>query len=272
MKTMDKRFGSRNFFRQFGLALTSLIVLLALSSCTLVRRSETSEHNRNEASGQAKNILIAAQAFNEEEAGEEADEDKPNPDSPGEAVAFRRLQLQDENGFIPADGLIRAAEHVDVMRTAPPRPGAGISNGSWTSIGPGNIGGRIRSIVIHPTDPNQMWIGSVSGGIWKTSNGGTTWQVQDDFMANMAVSSMVMDPTNPNTLYAGTGEGFYNADGIRGAGVFKTTDGGATWNQLSATNTSDWYYVNRLAIHPTNGQILLAATRSGIWRTIRRIF
>jgi len=264
---------NRKIFTRSGLALISLIVLLTTQSCT--QRPATPLENAvpsqsNQSIEQIKKKIGQMKYDNPDgsSAFEEADADKPNPDSPGEAVAFRRLQLQDENGFVPADGLIRAAEHVDLMRTAPPPPGAGITSGSWTSIGPGNIGGRIRAIVIHPTDANQMWIGSVSGGIWKTSNGGTSWQVQDDFMTNMAVSTMVMDPTTPNTLYAGTGEGFYNGDGLRGAGVFKTTDSGVTWSQLSATNTSNWYYVNRLAIHPTNGQILLAATRSGIWRTI----
>ena len=149
----------------------------------------------------------------------------PNPDHPGEAVEFRKLQLQDENGYIPADGLVVAHEQMKamLMQDAGVNNVGGISRGSWTWLGPGNIGGRVRAIVIHPTTTTTMWAGSVSGGIWKTTNGGVSWQSLDDFMANMAVSTLVMDPSDPNTLYAGTGEGFYNADGLRGAGVFKTT-------------------------------------------------
>ena len=193
----------------------------------------------------------------------------PAPDHPGEAIEFRKLQLQDENGYIPADGLLIAHEQMKSMLTQQNVVAneADISRGSWTWLGPGNIGGRVRALVIHPTTPTTMWAGSVSGGIWKTTNGGVSWLPLDDFMANMAVSTLVMDPSNPDTLYAGTGEGFYNADGLRGAGVFKTTNGGTTWTQLSATNTSDWYYVNRLAISSTGG-VILAATRSGIWRSI----
>ncbi len=193
----------------------------------------------------------------------------PKPDHPGEAVAFRNLQLQDENGYIPPDGLLVAKAQMDAMRASQEvgAAEAGITPGSWTWIGPGNIGGRIRAIVIHPTTPNTMWIGSVSGGIWKTTDGGASWSIQDDFMANMAVSTMIMDPTNSNTLYAGTGEGFYNADGIRGAGIFKTTNGGTAWTQLANTNNSSFYYVNRLAISP-DGNTILAATRSGLWRSV----
>ncbi|MCK7516808.1 MAG: hypothetical protein MZV64_03350 [Ignavibacteriales bacterium] len=70
-------------------------------------------------------------------------------------------------------------------------------------------------------------------------------------MENLAVCTMVMDPTNTNVLYAGTGEGYFNVDAIRGAGIFKTTDAGATWNRLSATNNSSFYYVNKLVIDQT---------------------
>ncbi len=192
------------------------------------------------------------------------------PDQPDEALRFRLLQQQDENGVIPADGLQRAMQHTQQMRAAQRAnvtSEAGIERGAWTWLGPGNIGGRIRSMVIHPITPTWMWVGSVSGGVWKTTTGGASWQPVDDFMANLAVSTLVMDPTNPNILYAGTGEGFYNADGLRGAGIFKSADGGATWTQLSSTTNANFYYVNRLAIAPSNGLLVLAGTSNGIWRS-----
>jgi hypothetical protein len=61
------------------------------------------------------------------------------------------------------------------------------------------------------------------------------FDLSNEYMANLAIACMSMDPANANVIYAGTGEGEYNIDSIRGAGVFKTTDGGATWNQLAAT-------------------------------------
>lgn len=202
---------------------------------------------------------------------------RPKPSFPGEYLEWRKESLVDEHGVIDPNGLMRAQAHVEMMREfggASPS-GAGIGRSSWGSVGPGNIGGRIRSMVIHPVNADMMLVGSVSGGIWKTTNGGTTWTPVNDFMANIAVSTMLIQPlSNGNVIYAGTGEGYYNADGIRGAGIFKSTDGGTTWAQLGSTSTApgtgitaaDFHYVNRLAMS-ADGTTLLAATRTGIFRS-----
>ncbi|MGH7969862.1 MAG: hypothetical protein ACREIC_14150, partial [Limisphaerales bacterium] len=199
---------------------------------------------------------------------------------------FQMLRMRDEHGQIPPDGLMQALDHRRQVGSNPdlfpathdqsllmPDFGtagplvAGVTSGGWTWLGPGNIGGRVRALVMHPTLTNVFWCGGVDGGIWKSTNNGVSWYPLNDFMANLAVSCMVMDPTNSNTLYAGTGEAMYNADAIRGAGIFKTTDGGTTWTQLAATANSSYQYVGRLAISPTNSQVILAATRSGIFRS-----
>ncbi len=135
----------------------------------------------------------------------------------------------------------------------------------WTSLGPGNVGGRTRTIVIDPQDPDRIWAGSVGGGVWLTTNGGANWHPVDDRMANLAVTSVVMDPNNSKVMYAGTGEGFYNGDAIRGAGIFKTING-ASWDLLGNTDTADFQWIQRLAIS-ADGSTLLAATRSGIMRS-----
>ena len=202
----------------------------------------------------------------------------PKPDSPGDWARFRARQQSDETGTVNPEGLLRAVQERESMlqqqglqgRSADV-PLAGIGPGGWTSIGPGNIGGRIRAIAIHPTTPTRVFAGSVSGGIWRTNDAGASWAPVNDFLANLSVSSIVISPTDPNVMYAGTGEGFFNADAVRGAGVFKSTDGGTTWTQLASTNPASagtqWYYVNRLAIHPSNGNILLAATYNGVYRS-----
>ena len=141
--------------------------------------------------------------------------------------------------------------------------------GAWSSLGPGNIGGRTRALVVDPRDPQILFAGGVAGGVWKTTNGGGSWRPLDDLMANLAIGSLAMDPADSNTLYAGTGEGYFNSDSVRGAGIFKTTDGGLNWSRLAATaNSPDFYYVNDLAISPRDPQRVYAATRTGVWRSL----
>ena len=140
-----------------------------------------------------------------------------------------------------------------------------ISPTSWRWLGPGNVGGRIRSIAVHPYKPEILFAGSVGGGIWKTTNGGAGWTPVDDFMAVLSVSSLVINPANPGVMFAGTGEGYGNADSLRGAGIFKSVDGGTTWTQLPGTAEQS-SAVTRLAISP-NGTVVLAGTNTGLWRS-----
>jgi photosystem II stability/assembly factor-like uncharacterized protein len=86
-------------------------------------------------------------------------------------------------------------------------------------------------------------------------------------MGNLAVSSIMFYPADPSIVFAGTGEGFFNADSIRGAGVFMSTNVGESWSQLPSTATTDFDFVNRLAFS-NDGSVLLAATRTGIFRSL----
>jgi hypothetical protein len=140
--------------------------------------------------------------------------------------------------------------------------------GSWQFLGPQNIGGRVRALVIHPTQPNILWAAAVGGGVWKSTNGGAAWLPLSDLLPNIAVNSLAIDPANPNVLYAGTGEGYGNSDAIRGAGVFRTTDGGATWTRLTSTNNSNFHFVNDILVSKGSSQRLYAATKTGVWRSL----
>ena len=190
---------------------------------------------------------------------------EPRPDHAAEAIAWRLLSLQDERGQIPHNADLIAKAQVAAMRRE--GVGAGFDSANWTELGPGNIGGRVRTIAIHPTQSSTMFCGSVAGGIWRTDNGGQTWAPVDDLMNNLAITSIVFQPGDPQVMYAGTGEGFRNSDAIRGAGIFKSTDGGLTWSQLPATNISKFVFVGRIAISP-DGQVLLAGTSVGLYRSL----
>jgi len=209
------------------------------------------------------------------------------PDAPRARQMFRLAQSRDDSGQIPSQPLVRALRELDGLRlrsgrrsvagvptggaVAPahlaiaPPPVAGLAQRQWIALGPGNIGGRTRSILVHPTNHATIWAGSVAGGIWRTDNGGQAWSPVDDFMANLAVTSIVMDPNDPNLIYAGTGEGFGNLDAVRGGGLFRTTDG-TTWSQVPSTAGAGWNTVNRIAIS-ANGATLLVASSEGMRRS-----
>jgi photosystem II stability/assembly factor-like uncharacterized protein len=145
---------------------------------------------------------------------------------------------------------------------------------TWESLGPGNIGGRLRGFVIHPTHPEIMYVSGVSGGVWKTTDGGATWATATDQLANIAFNSLAMNPANPDVLYGGTGEGYFREDvrgtglPLRGAGIYVTRDAGANWSRLESTETDDFYWVNDLVISRLDPSRIYAATRTGVWRSL----
>ena len=153
-----------------------------------------------------------------------------------------------------------------VQNTIQPTASAGVL-AQWKSLGPNNVGGRTRCLIIDPHDPNIMYAAAASGGVWKSGDGGSTWTPIADFLANIAVNSLAIDPNDPNILFAGTGEGYLNIDATRGQGIFETTDGGAHWHQLASTNTKHFYYVRKIAISPTDSKRIYAATATGLFRS-----
>ena len=149
---------------------------------------------------------------------------------------------------------------------------AGILQNRWTALGPSNVGGRVRAILLDPRDPNRIFVGTASGGIWRSTNGGTTFSPITDFSANLTIGAMAIDPTNPDVMYAGSGESFAALNGV---GMFKSTDAGATWNFLQSTSTdvstnpqgAAWTFINRIAVSAADANIVLAATSQGIFRS-----
>ena len=123
---------------------------------------------------------------------------------------------------------------------------------SWSTIGPGNIGGRIRSIVVNSSNPDQIVLGSVSGGIWKSTDGGSSWTPKLDSQDPIAIGSMVL--VGSTDIYAGSGEAWGNVDAVYGGGIYKSTDFGNSWSLLSSTVGSNiWKFKNvlRLAADPS---------------------
>ncbi|MCB0670175.1 MAG: hypothetical protein KDC80_30320 [Saprospiraceae bacterium] len=153
-------------------------------------------------------------------------------------------------------------EQVETLQTTvnPHKRDAGINQ--WTELGPKDFSGRVRAIAVHPTDPNILFVGGVSGGIWKSTNGGASWTPLNDFLPSLSVTSILIHPTGPDTMYLSTGEAFVVST-APGAGIFKSIDGGDTWNLIDAldpNNLTGFHWVNKLVFHPTDRTILFAAT------------
>ncbi len=139
--------------------------------------------------------------------------------------------------------------------------------GNWTELGPSgwirtsswNPGtGRIAAVAMHPSNENIIYIGSPGGGLWKTTNGGTSWQpLTDNNSVWMYIFSLAIDPVNQNVVYAGTGN--------NGNVVIKSTDGGATWAPTGAGPGGSM--IRKILIHPTSTNIVFACASNGIWRS-----
>ncbi len=160
---------------------------------------------------------------------------------------------------------------LDVIATRDAKVGAA----RWRAAGPNQVGGRTRRLLFTPGAPDVMFAAGVSGGVWKSLDGGQQWQSTGDAMATLAVVALVFDPADPNTLYAGTGEGVYvnrpvtRSRGVRGNGIYVSRDAGASWKALpSTTGRAEFAYVNDL-IFDEAGR-LFAATPSGVWLSENR--
>lgn len=230
---------------------------------SLVAISEQTPRSVEDTGGDVTNwpppLIQSPEVIDEELVREQAErEEFEYPENPDARAQQRFLQRADDDGKIDMNALLRAKEHIDEMRARNSDRDGGIWGWEW--LGPGNIGGRIRAIVIHPTQTNRMWIGSVAGGIWRSLDGGASWSPVNDFLPNLSISQIVLDPTNPNIMYASTGEGFGNSDALPGAGIFKSTDGGDHWSQLPATANVNFEWVNDLAHHPLHSDTIYAVT------------
>lgn len=152
-----------------------------------------------------------------------------------------------------------------------------IASATFTPMGPfgaisGNAGGqflksgRLNFVTLHPAGSNTLWVGAPAGGLWKSSDGGLTWTTNTDNLGVIGCSDLAIDPGNPNIMYLATGDG--DAGDTRSIGVMKSTDGGATWFATGLSyNVTSGFLIRRLIINPSNTQILIAATNSGIFRT-----
>ena len=206
------------------------------------------------------------------ESSSENSDHEQKQDSPEQFLLFHRGIRTQEGMDGPAyeanyqlKELKRAKAAAKKSSTARTQSGNGVIE--YQERGPANVPGRTRGLIVDPDDITQRtWFaGSASGGIWKTTNGGTSWEWLTPDLPNLATTVLVMAESNHSIIYAGTGEGFGSFEEVRGHGIFKSINRGATWTFLSSTTEME--EINRIVVKPTNANVILAASNNGIYRS-----
>lgn len=144
--------------------------------------------------------------------------------------------------------------------------------GNWTYIGNTSVtglsgAGRVNFVRVHPTNPSIIFVGSPAGGLWKSTDGGSTWGSNTDWLAQtIGCSDIAINPTNTNIMYLATGDA--EASDTYSVGLLKSTDGGATWNPTGFSSViSQTQIMSRVLINPSNVNIILVATSAGVYRS-----
>lgn len=131
------------------------------------------------------------------------------------------------------------------------------TEGSWEVQGPGNIGARINTVTINPDNSDEILIGFSSGGVFKTTDNGQSWDPIFDSQPDLNIGYISYDPSNPNTIYVGTGDPNISGYPKIGSGLYKSTDGGNTWTYIGLESAS---IISKIHVAPTDPSVIYTAT------------
>ncbi|HKY31549.1 MAG TPA: glycosyl hydrolase [Candidatus Polarisedimenticolia bacterium] len=129
-------------------------------------------------------------------------------------------------------------------------------------LGPALMSGRIGDIAIHPADRRVWYVAVASGGVWKTANAGTTWSPIFDAQGSYSIGCVTIDPSNPLTLWVGTGENNSQRSVGYGDGVYKSADGGRTWENVGLKQSE---HIGRIVVDPRDSDVVYAAAQGPLW-------
>jgi photosystem II stability/assembly factor-like uncharacterized protein len=208
----------------------------------------------------------------------------PAGDEPDKAAAFYLERRMGEGATeLPLDRYRVARERAGRMplisisqgRSSKPSSQRNANLGSWQALGPENQGGRTKSLLIDPRDPKVMYAGAVTGGVWKTTDGGENWLPLTDLFPTTGLGALAMDPSNPDVIYAGTGFWFNSQSGTnvlgsapRGVGIFRSRDSGANWEPLVNPGGNHFRFINDIVVSRMDPNRIYAATWTGIFRSV----
>jgi len=151
---------------------------------------------------------------------------------------------------------------------APPAPAGQASpvdklkNLEFREIGPATMGGRIDDFAVVENNPSIVYAGVASGGVWKTTNNGTTWEPVFDKESVSTIGDIAIGPSDPSIVWVGTGEPNNRQSSSWGDGVYKSLDGGKTWKKMGLEATR---HIGRIVIHPKNSEVVYVAALGHLW-------
>ncbi len=163
-------------------------------------------------------------------------------------------------------GMINKAAHLRAVRQTQAMQALQKSSAAseWKPIGPRNIGGRITALAVHPFDPNIIYLGAAAGGVFVSTNGGVNWTPIFDEQPSLSIGALAIDQNNPDVVYVGTGEANSSGDSYAGDGIYKSSDGGLTWQNMGLVESD---HIGRIAIHPNNSDIIYVAACGRLFST-----
>ena len=178
--------------------------------------------------------------------------------------------------YVKEDGTIQGAQELQSIVNNRYFRKSGLSdNSNWSAIGPFSIQGtgswstgtgRANTMTIDPNNPNIYYLGSPSGGIWKSTDAGVTWTPISDFLSQIGVSAIAVDPTNSNVIYIGTGDD--DARDSSSIGLMKSIDGGLTWNSTGLTFIGATANISEVYLDPRDSNKIFVSSNFGFYRSV----
>lgn len=186
--------------------------------------------------------------------------------APGEYMAYQRMYPYDE---IKQENYLQAVEQANLFRDA-----SVFWDYLWEFAGPTNIGGRITDIEMHPDSPETIYLGAATGGVWKSTNNGASWEYKFEGVDLISIGDIAIDPNNEDVIYAGTGEANSSSFSFLGNGIYKSNDAGESWEHSGLELSA---YIGRIIVDYNNsnrvyvavcGNLFTPSEERGIYRSL----
>lgn len=159
-------------------------------------------------------------------------------------------------------GVVAFAQSSDEDDDKSPFSSSNFEAFSLRNIGPAFMSGRIADIVIVPDDPATWYVAVGSGGVWKTENAGATWTSLFDGQGSYSIGALGADPSDPNTIWVGTGENTGGRHNGFGDGVYRSKDGGGTWENMGLERSE---HISKIIVHPEDPNTVWVASQGPLW-------